>query len=197
MRGTRALVAVVAALALAAGVAPAAGAASAPPPPTSGGATSVPSTPKGSARPGPTTKALPSRPVPAKSGTGRRIVYDETVPQHVWVIDGSGRVVRDFPVSGRTDWPRPGTYRVFSKSPASSSQQYLVTFKWMIRFAHGRAASIGFHDIPRYRGGALVHPVSGLGQALGKGGCPHLTTADAQWLYRWAGLGTKVVVVRS
>ena len=67
----------------------------------------------------------------------------------------------------------------------------------MIRFAHGRAASIGFHDIPRYRGGALVHPVSGLGQALGKGGCPHLTTADAQWLYRWAGIGTKVVVVES
>jgi lipoprotein-anchoring transpeptidase ErfK/SrfK len=196
MRGTRALVAVVVALALGAGVAPAAGAATAPPPP-SGTATSVPATPKGSAAPAPTSAALPARPVPARSGTGRRIVYDQSVPQHVWVIAANGRVLRDFPVSGRTDWPRTGTYRVFSKSPSSSSQQYLVTFNWMIRFAHGRSASIGFHDIPRYRGGALVHPVSGLGKALGKGGCPHLTTADARWLYGWAGLGTTVVVVRT
>jgi lipoprotein-anchoring transpeptidase ErfK/SrfK len=197
MRGTRALVAVVASLALAAGVAPAAGAATSPSPPPAGTATSVPSTPSGAATPTRTTQALPSRPVPANSGTGRRIVYQESVPQHVWVIDGKGRVVRDFPVSGRKDWPRPGTYRVFSKSPRSSSQQYLVTFNWMIRFAHGRSASIGFHDIPRYYRGGLVHPVSGLGQALGKGGCPHLRADNAKWLYSWAGIGTKVVVVRS
>ena len=32
-----------------------------------------------------------------------------------------GCVVRDFRASGRKDWPRPGTYHVFSKSPYSSS----------------------------------------------------------------------------
>ena len=35
-----------------------------------------------------------------------------------------------------------------------------------------------------------------LGQAVGKGGCPHSADADAKYLYTWAGIGTKVVVTR-
>jgi hypothetical protein len=136
------------------------------------------------------------RPVPARSGSGRRIVYRERSPQHVWLVDRHGRVVRDFPVSGRKDWPRPGTYRVFSKSPRSWSPTYGVTFRWMVRFAHGRSAAIGFHTIPRYRSGRLMHPVAKLGRPVGRGGCPHSADADARFLYRWASIGTKVVVLR-
>jgi hypothetical protein len=136
------------------------------------------------------------RPVPKRSGDGRRIVYSERTPQHAWLVDARGRVVRDFPVSGRKDWPRPGTYRVFSKSPRSYSTTYGVSFRWMVRFAHGHSASIGFHTIPRYRSGRLMHPLSKLGKPVGRGGCPHSADPDARFLYRWAGIGATVVVVR-
>jgi len=138
----------------------------------------------------------PSVALPRASGTGRRIVYSEKVPQHVWLVDARGCVVRDFKASGRKDWPRPGTYHVFSKSPYSSSGVYGVRFRWMVRFAHGRAASIGFHTIPTYADGRYTHPVSQLGLAVGHGGCVHSTDADAAFLYRWAPVGTTVVVLR-
>ena len=96
----------------------------------------------------------------------------------------------------RAGRPAAGTYRVFSKSVRGVSSTYGVTFRHMIRFAHGRSAAIGFHSIPRYRDGYLVHPASMLGLPIGWGGCPHLTEADARWLYSWAGVGTTVVVVR-
>jgi hypothetical protein len=114
----------------------------------------------------------------------------------VWLVDGRGRVVRDFPVSGRKDWPRPGAYRVFSKSPRSWSSTYGVTFRWMVRFAHGHRADIGFHTIPRYPSGKKMQRLSSLGRPVGRGGCPHSADEDARFLYRWASVGTKVVVVR-
>lgn len=135
-------------------------------------------------------------PLPAHSGTGRRIVYSMATPQHVWVVDGAGRVLRQFKTSGRVDTPRAGTYRVFSKSELGSNPYYRVTFRYMIRFTYGRSAAIGFHSVPRYYDGTLVHPLSQLGQPVGAGGCPHLAGPDAHWLYSWAGVGTKVVVVR-
>jgi lipoprotein-anchoring transpeptidase ErfK/SrfK len=136
------------------------------------------------------------RAVPKHSGTGRRIVYSERTPQHAWLIDGHGKVVRDFAVSGRKDWPRTGTYRVFSKSPRSWSTTYGVSFRWMVRFAQGHNASIGFHTIPRYPSGKKMQRLNQLGQPVGRGGCPHSADADAKFLYRWATIGTKVVVVR-
>lgn len=155
-----------------------------------------------SARPAPPVRRAVSTcrkagvPLPRASGTGRRIVYSEKVPQHVWLVDARGCVVRDFKASGRKDWPLPGTYHVFSKSPTSYSGVYSVRFKWMVRFAHGRAASIGFHTIPTYANGRYTHPASQLGLAVGHGGCVHSTDADALFLYRWAPVGTTVVVLR-
>jgi lipoprotein-anchoring transpeptidase ErfK/SrfK len=134
--------------------------------------------------------------LPAHSGTGRRIVYSERVPQHIWLVDAHGTVVRDFAASGRAAWPRVGTYRVRSRSASSYSTTYRVSFRWMVRFAYGHHAWIGFHTIPRYASGRLMHPVSQLGQAVGRGGCPHSSDANARFLYSWAHIGTKVVVLR-
>ena len=162
---------------------------------TSGATTSTRLTPPPAAKPKPTQPSW-WRPVPANSGTGRRVIYSMKTPQHVWVIDGKGRVLRQFKASGRVDTPRAGTYRVYSKSERGSNPYYGVTFRYMIRFTYGRAAAIGFHSVPRTYSGALVHPLSQLGQPVGQGGCPHLAGPDAKWLYSWAGIGTKVVVLR-
>lgn len=142
----------------------------------------------------PTPAAHP--PAPARSGAGRRIVYSERVPQHIWLVNADGSVARDFAASGRVNWPRSGTFRVYSKSPRSNNARYGVTFRWMVRFTWGHSSAIGFHSIPRYSNGRPMQSLAQLGQAVGKGGCPHSADADAQFLYSWAGIGTQVVVTR-
>jgi lipoprotein-anchoring transpeptidase ErfK/SrfK len=135
------------------------------------------------------------RPLPAHSGSGRRIVYSEKTPQRVWLVEADGTIVADYAGSGRADWPMPGTYHVFSQSRYSSATG--LTFAYMTRFAHGRHANIGFHTIPRYNGSRrLTHPISALGLPVGHGGCVHLTDAGAAFLFRWARIGTTVVVLR-
>ncbi len=134
--------------------------------------------------------------LPEHSGSGRRIVYQEST-MHLWVVDADGSVIRDYPVTGRPGWPRPDTYHVFSKTRAAASPKYGVTFDWMVRFAHGNQLNIGFHDIPRITGtGIRIQAESALGAPIGHGGCVRQRTVDAKWLYGWATVGTPVVVLR-
>lgn len=137
-----------------------------------------------------------SLPLPARSGVGRRIVYGASA-QHLWVVDESGAVIRDYPVTGRIDRPGPGRYRVYSKSAASYNPIAKVTFSHMVRFAHGvTGAAIGFHSIPRWANGKPLQTPQSLGLALGRGGCIRQTNANAADLYRWVKVGDRVVVVR-
>jgi lipoprotein-anchoring transpeptidase ErfK/SrfK len=134
--------------------------------------------------------------LPAHSGVGQRIVYQEST-MHLWVVGADGTVLRDYPVTGRPGWPRPGSYHVFSKVLVAASPKYHVTFDWMVRFAHGNELNIGFHDIPRLMGsGVKIQADDQLGAPIGHGGCVRQRTVDAKWLYVWASIGTKVVVLR-
>src|SRR3954447_5870117 len=135
-------------------------------------------------------------PVPASSGTGRRIVFDMT-RQRVWLVDhrgGKDVAVRTYPVSGSvTDNLHPGSYAVYSKSMQAWGVDDSGTMRYMVRFAHGPNAAIGFHDIPVFEG----HPVQ-TRQQLGTPlyhGCIRQWRTDAQALWRFAPVGTKVVVV--
>jgi hypothetical protein len=137
---------------------------------------------------------LPAKPIPMKSGKGERIIYS-LGEQHVWLIDQNGALVADFPTAGRADKPGVGRYQVASKSRKSSNLDYRVTFNYMVRFAKGQRAWIGFHDIPRTYKGNLWHSTEELGAPIGKGGCPHLEKSNAKYLYDFAKIGTRVVVV--
>ena len=133
-------------------------------------------------------------PVPAKSGTGRRIVYANR-QQRAWVINADDEVIRTFPVSGMLGQPGNGTFSVFSKSPTSYSPEFAgVTFRFMTRFAIGRnGGNIGFHEIP-IRNSKPMQTVDELGAFKGSG-CLRSSTKDSLFIYQWATLGTKVVVV--
>ncbi len=133
-------------------------------------------------------------PVPIKSGTGRRIVYANR-QQRVWVINADNEVIRTFPVSGMLGQPGNGTFSVFSKSSTSYSPEFAgVTFRFMTRFAIGRnGGNIGFHEIP-IRNSKPMQTVDELGAFKGSG-CLRSSTQDALFIYQWATLGTKVVVV--
>ena len=141
-----------------------------------------------------TTVLVEVAPVPVRSGTGRRIVYANR-QQRVWVINEQNEVIRTFLVSGMLGQPGKGTFRVFSKSPTSYSPEFAgVTFRFMTRFAIGRnGGNIGFHEIPS-RNSKPMQTVDELGAFKGSG-CLRSSTQDAQFIYQWATLGTKVVVV--
>ena len=141
-----------------------------------------------------TTVLVEVAPVPIKSGTGRRIVYANR-QQRVWVINADNEVIRTFPVSGMLGQPGKGTFSVFSKSPTSYSPEFAgVTFRFMTRFAIGRnGGNIGFHEIP-VRNNRPMQTVDELGAFKGSG-CLRSSTQDALFIYQWATLGTKVVVV--
>ena len=141
-----------------------------------------------------TTVLVEVVPVPVRSGTGRRIVYANR-QQRVWVINEQNEVIRTFLVSGMLGQPGKGTFRVFSKSPTSFSPEFAgVTFRFMTRFAIGRnGGNIGFHEIP-VRNNKPMQTVEELGAFKGSG-CLRSSTQDAIFIYQWAKIGTKVVVV--
>ncbi|HEV8116658.1 MAG TPA: L,D-transpeptidase [Acidimicrobiales bacterium] len=138
--------------------------------------------------------APPSAPgLPAGSGSGRRIVYCVRC-QRVWLVEANGSVVQSHLVSGRAGVPRPGTYRVFSKSERAIAGSRKATMRNMVRFARGRTLAIGFHSIPRDLRGRPIQAESDLGNFRSLG-CVRQTDSNARILYNFAPLGTTVVVV--
>ena len=132
-------------------------------------------------------------PLPEDSGEGRRVVYSLD-DQMVWLVTEDGSVVANYLVSGRKGWPEPGTYSVFSKSPMTRSFfDASTTMRWMVRFARTDKTNIGFHDIPTRGDGSLYQTLDELGTAL-SGGCVRQSLPDAIRMYRFADVGTTVVV---
>ena len=133
--------------------------------------------------------------LPRKSGTGRRVVYSNSL-QWVWVVDKNESVLRSMPVSGRRGVPEAGEYSVTSQSPWSYSLDFEgVSFRWMTRFALGpEGGNIGFHEIPR-KDGKAMQTYNQLGWFAGSG-CVRMATEDVKFIYRWATPGTKVIVLR-
>ena len=131
--------------------------------------------------------------IPVDSGEGRRVVFDMSA-QRVWLIGRAGGVRRTYPVSGSvTDNLDPGTYEVYSRSEQAWGIDDSGSMKFMVRFAHGDRAAIGFHDIP-VKDGARVQTRAELGSPQSHG-CIRQWRPDARALWEFAPLGTTVVVV--
>ena len=131
---------------------------------------------------------------PAKSGHGQRVVFDEAT-QHVWLVDHTGAVLREYPVSGSlTDNLQPGSYEVYSRSRHATSFDLGSTMEFMVRFTHGNSAAIGFHSIPVDARGRRLQTLNELGTPQSHG-CIRQRRLDAKALWRFADVGTAVVVV--
>nr|WP_246298706.1 L,D-transpeptidase [Nocardioides panaciterrulae] len=131
--------------------------------------------------------------LPLRSGEGRRIVFSQN-RQRVWLVGAHDRVRRTYPVSGSvTDNLAPGTYAVYSRSEQAWGIDDSGTMKYFVRFAHGQNAAIGFHDIP-IKDGHLLQSVADLGTPQSHG-CIRQRRTDAIALWRFAPVGTTVVVV--
>ena len=137
-------------------------------------------------------EAPPAEPaVPEASGEGRRIVYSNG-SQRVWLVMEDGSVARTYLVSGRRNFPRVGTYSVFSKSPTTRSGS--VHMKYMVRWYQSKRLAVGFHSIPTTRRGRPIQSEAQLG-TFRSAGCVRQRLSDAQFLWEWSPVGTPVVVV--
>ena len=98
-------------------------------------------------------------------------------------------------MSGRLHEPYAGTYYVYSRSQYTySASDPSVRWRYMVRFAYGPdGGRIGFHEIPN-RNGVPLQSAEQLGLPLSHG-CVRQSTADALWIWNWAPIGTKVVVL--
>jgi hypothetical protein len=129
--------------------------------------------------------------VPAESGEGKRVVFDMS-DQRVWLVDDDD-VVSTYLVSGSlTDNLHPGTYAVYSQSRWAVGIDDSGTMQYFTRFTRGANAAIGFHSIPT-KNGKAVQTRGQLGSPQSHG-CIRQWLPDAKRLYRFAPVGTKVVV---
>jgi lipoprotein-anchoring transpeptidase ErfK/SrfK len=143
------------------------------------------------------------RPLPEKSGKGKRIVVQNGL-NWVWIVDENEQVVKSVPVSGREGVPKPGKYRVMSKSEFSQSIFFPeIKMKWSVRFAispNGKN-TISFHSIPTcaWEGGQCspVGPMQTVEQlgTFQSGGCVRMLDTDAEFLYNFVEVGTRVLVI--
>jgi hypothetical protein len=132
-------------------------------------------------------------PVPTGSGSGRRIVYSNSM-QRVWLVEQDETPSHSFLVSGRRGVPSPGTYHVFSKSVMSSAHGGDLRLPYMTRFAHGSSLAIGFHGIPLRRNGTPIQSDAELGEYR-SAGCVRMNQGNVKTLFDWAPVGTTVVVL--
>jgi lipoprotein-anchoring transpeptidase ErfK/SrfK len=134
-------------------------------------------------------------PLPANSGTGKRVVYERR-GQRVWAVDENEQVVRSWLVSGsKYGNEQPGTHEVYSRSEESSAWNHKARLPLMIRYQKTAIGAIGFHGIPTHvSDGTAYQTEAELGTRL-SGGCQRQANPDAAFLWAFAPVGTKVVVI--
>ena len=137
-------------------------------------------------------------PLPAGTGDVKRMVVDSEA-QQVWLVEADGTVRDSFLMSGRrlptaSGVEQPGLFTVYSKS---RTMQYCAgrcgTASFMVRYQRTPVSSVGSHSLPT-EGGELVQGVEDLGWPLSHG-CTRLEASKAEAVYRWATIGTLVVVL--
>ena len=137
----------------------------------------------------------PELPEDAGQGTGKRVVYQRS-SQRVWAIDEDEKVVRSYLVSGsRYRNEVPGWHRVYSRSESALGWDLQADLPYMIRYTQTERGHIGFHAIPSWRdSGEKLQTIEELGQRL-SGGCTRQAPQDAEFLWSFADVGTRVLVL--
>ncbi|GGX32055.1 hypothetical protein GCM10010297_61980 [Streptomyces malachitofuscus] len=123
--------------------------------------------------------------LPARSGTGKRVVYSLDADR-VWLVDEGGQVRRSFGVSPSTVDPAPGSYQVTSRSGEVTGSDG-VPVEHVVRFASVEGTAIGFSA-------ALDGSAPVLDPGERTGGIRE-TRADGAAMWKFATIGRTIVVV--
>ncbi|WP_189782230.1 hypothetical protein [Streptomyces capitiformicae] len=124
--------------------------------------------------------------LPESSGTGERVVYslDE---DRVWLVGASEKITRTFEVTPSTVDPTPATYTVTSRSAAVTGSDG-TPIEHVVRFATVDGVVIGFS--------AAVDGSTPQPDPTTKTGGIRESRKDGKAMWDFAGIGTKVVVVK-
>ncbi|WP_442809019.1 L,D-transpeptidase [Streptomyces sp. NBC_01218] len=150
----------------------------APPTSASASASAKPSTKK----PEPAADPLV---VPTGSGTGPRVVY-ALKQKRVWLVGADGKASRTFEVVPSSISPAPGTFAVFRRTGATEGSDG-VPIEHVVLFAEVGDSVVGFSAA---QDGSLPTP-----DPTVKAGGVRMTREDADALWNFATIDTKVVVV--
>jgi hypothetical protein len=137
----------------------------------------------------------PPLPDGAGQGSGKRVVY-ERASQRVWAVGDNEEIVRSYLVTGSQYRNEvPGVHTVYSKSEMALGWDLTANLPYMIRYTETERGHIGFHAIPYWKAsGEHLQTEEELGQKL-SGGCTRQAYLDAQFLWQFADVGTKVHVL--
>lgn len=125
-------------------------------------------------------------------GSGKRIIYSNG-EQRVWLVEASGELAKTHLVSGRRGVPSAGEYEVYSKSRHAAAPYKGITMEYMVRYTFGVNWPLGFHSIPVLPNKKPLQTIEQLGTHR-SAGCARQDIDDAEFVFRWADIGTKVVV---
>lgn len=133
--------------------------------------------------------------LPENSGSGRRLVYDRA-GQRIWAVDADGNIIRSWLVSGsKYSNELPGTHEVYSRSDMSTAWNGKAYLPKMVRWLKTDIGAIGFHSIPLHvEDNSPYQTEAELGTRL-SGGCQRQAVRDANFVWDFAQVGTKVVVI--
>ena len=139
------------------------------------------------------------RPVPA-SAAGRRVVVSQH-QNYVWLVRANGSVLAQGGMIDNTRELRPGHYKVGSLCGRRAKIRMNTDYSgrlWLPYFTRFANCGVGFHRIPLARStGHPIHPEWLLGtDARTSSGCLRLSQRLAKRLWTFAGVGTRVVVLR-
>jgi hypothetical protein len=124
-------------------------------------------------------------------GSGRRIIYTNG-GQRVWLINATGELHKTHQVTGRRGIPAVGRYRIYSMSRYAWAPYDGITMEFMVRFARGEWP-YGFHSIPVWPDKKPLQVAAKLG-THGSGGCVRQLWDDAESVFEWSTVGTRVIV---
>ena len=124
--------------------------------------------------------------VPADSGTGARVVY-ALDDRRVWLVDAKGKMIRSFAVMPSSVNPRPGAYKVRSRTGVIKGSDG-VPIEHVVLFAVADGGvPVGFSAA---QDGSMKSP-----DPKRKTGGVRMKRADGNAMWAFATVGAKVVVV--
>ncbi|MEV4948126.1 hypothetical protein [Streptomyces sp. NPDC053755] len=134
---------------------------------------------------GPKPKPKDPLAVPGNSGSGARVVYALS-ERRVWLVDAKGQATHTFSVAPSTVDPKPGAYKVTSRSGSVTGSDG-VKIEHVVRFATVDDVTVGFSAAVD---GSLPTP-----DPTRKTGGIRMKRADGDAMWTFAAIGAKVVVV--
>lgn len=138
-------------------------------------------------------EVIPNVPIEPQITEGKYIDID--ISEQILTIFENGKSLGSYLIStGKYGMPTPfGKFRILSKSEVAYSSKYNLYMPFWMQFT---SAGHGIHELPfwKYRGGAeYKERESHLGTRISHG-CVRLGVGPAERVYKWAEIGTPVVV---